>query len=53
MKKVYNTPELNTISFQTADVITMSAGENGTMTSYSFGDIIGGGAGWIESDSGF
>ena len=34
MKKVYNTPELNTISLQTADVITMSASENGIMTSY-------------------
>ena len=48
MKK-YNTPELNVISFQTADVITMSAGENGTMKTWSFGDIVGGGAGWIES----
>ena len=49
MKKVYNTPELNMICVQTADILTMSAGENGNMTSYSFGDIVGGGAGWSES----
>ena len=53
MKKVYNTPELNMICVQTVDVITLSAGEGGTMRSWSFGDIVGGGAGWIESDSGF
>ena len=49
MKKIYNTPELNMICVQTVDVITLSAGEGGTMQSWSFGDIVGGGAGWIES----
>ena len=49
MKKVYNTPELNMICVQIADILTMSAGE-GTMPTYSFNDIIGGNAdGWSES----
>ncbi|MBQ8817139.1 MAG: hypothetical protein IJZ83_01035 [Clostridia bacterium] len=49
MKKVYNTPELNMICVQTVDVITLSAGEGGTMQSWSFGDIVDGRAGWLES----
>ena len=48
MKK-YITPELNMICSQTVDVISMSAGEGGTIQSWSFGDIVGGEAGWIES----
>lgn len=49
MKKVYHTPELNMICAYTADIITISAGENGTISSYSFSDIIDGEAGWTES----
>ena len=48
MKK-YITPELNMLCVQTVDVITVSAGEGETMQSWSFGDIVGGEAGWIES----
>ena len=48
MKK-YITPELNMLCVQTVDIITVSVGENGKMTTFSFSDIIGGGAGWIES----
>ena len=49
MKKVYNTPELNMICIQSVDIITVSAGEGGAIQSWSFDDIVGGGAGWLES----
>ena len=49
MKKVYNTPELNMICIQSVDIITVSACEGGAIQSWSFDDIVGGGAGWLES----
>ena len=48
MKKTYITPELNINCVETKDVITVSVGaSSGSMTVYSFADIIGGDAGWI------
>ena len=54
MKKIYNTPEMNMLCVETKDVITLSAGENGSITSFTFSGILNGSAGWMtESDSGF
>ena len=48
MKK-YSAPEIDMLCVQTLDVITLSDGENGMITSFSFGDIIGGEAeGWTK-----
>lgn len=47
MKKTYITPELNINCVETRDVITVSVGDNGSLMSYSFTDIIGGDAGWV------
>ena len=53
MKK-YITPEMNMLCVETKDVITLSAGENGSITSFTFSGILNGSAGWMtESDSGF
>lgn len=54
MKKIYNTPEFDMVSVATSDIMSLSAGEGGSMTSISFNNIINGSAGWMtESDNGF
>ena len=54
MKKIYNTPEINMLCFETKDVITVSSGENGMIKSFSFDRIINGEDGWMTgSDNGF
>ena len=50
MKRNYIVPEIETIGMTTKDIITISAGEDGVMSSYSFNEIINGSAGWIEAN---
>lgn len=46
MKKLYHAPELNVLCVETKDILTLSGGDGGNMTSYSFDEIIGG---WKQS----
>lgn len=46
MKKTYYTPELNVLCVETKDILTLSGGEGGDMTSYSFNDIVNG---WTQA----
>ena len=48
MKK-YMTPLFDVLTVQTKDVITVSAGEQGVIKSYSFKDIIADGSEWISN----
>ena len=48
MKK-YMTPLFDVLAIQTKDVITVSVGEQGTMRSYTFKDIVADGSEWIAN----
>ena len=48
MKKIYNSPELSMLCINAKDVVTVSTDEVGRANSFSFNDIINGGAGWLE-----
>lgn len=50
MKRKYIVPSIETINMTSKDVITLSAGENGSISSYSFKNILDNNAGWIEVD---